>query len=223
MATPDPAAWPNGRRPNDDVTDLAIRAVAGVLAGDACCSGFPHNRLGDGVNFSAASARHAGRDGQRHRDEVPVPADPAGRPPLSGVRRVHAADGARPRCRGLAHPGRGDDMAIATASRVVLAILLLLIPLGPGAGRGRERARSGHLSRAVQAPAELTRRGSLPPARRRVYPEGARDGRPELSHAGGEGALERPSRSIPTMPASRATWRISFPRATSSMRPPHRP
>ena len=52
-ATPDPAAWPNGRRPNDDVTDLAIRAVAGVLSGDACCSGFPHNRLGDGVNFSA--------------------------------------------------------------------------------------------------------------------------------------------------------------------------
>jgi len=53
MATPDPAGWPNGRRPNDDVTDLAIRVVAGVLAGDACCSGFPHNRLGDGVNFSA--------------------------------------------------------------------------------------------------------------------------------------------------------------------------
>jgi hypothetical protein len=35
------------------VTDLAIRVVAGVLAGDACCSGSPHNRLGDGVNFSA--------------------------------------------------------------------------------------------------------------------------------------------------------------------------
>ena len=56
MATPDPAGWPNGRRPNDDVTDLAIRVVAGVLAGDACCSGFPHNRLGDGVNFSALPA-----------------------------------------------------------------------------------------------------------------------------------------------------------------------
>jgi hypothetical protein len=50
--TPDPAGWPNGRRPNDDVTDIAIRVVAGLLAGDPCCSGFPHNRLGDGVNFS---------------------------------------------------------------------------------------------------------------------------------------------------------------------------
>jgi hypothetical protein len=52
--TPDPAGWPNGRRPNDDVTDLAIRVVAGVLSRNACCSGFPHDRLGDGVNFSAA-------------------------------------------------------------------------------------------------------------------------------------------------------------------------
>jgi hypothetical protein len=52
-ATPDPAGWPNGRRPNDDVTDIALRVVAGVLSGDACCGGAPHNRLGDGVNFSA--------------------------------------------------------------------------------------------------------------------------------------------------------------------------
>jgi hypothetical protein len=56
MPLPDPAAWPNGRRPNDDVTDVALRVVAGVLAGDACCSGAPHNRLGDGVNFSALPA-----------------------------------------------------------------------------------------------------------------------------------------------------------------------
>ncbi len=56
MPTPDPAAWPNGRRPNDDVTDVALRVVAGVLAGDDCCSGSPHNRLGDGVNFSALPA-----------------------------------------------------------------------------------------------------------------------------------------------------------------------
>jgi uncharacterized protein DUF4331 len=48
--TPDPAGWPNGRRPNDDVTDIAMRVVAGILADDACCNGFPHNRLGDGVN-----------------------------------------------------------------------------------------------------------------------------------------------------------------------------
>ena len=49
--TPDPAGWPNGRRPNDDVTDIAIRVVAGVLVSGPT-AGFPHNRLGDGVNFS---------------------------------------------------------------------------------------------------------------------------------------------------------------------------
>jgi Domain of unknown function (DUF4331) len=49
--TPDPAGWPNGRRPNDDVTDIAIRVVAGVLV-PGPTAGFPHNRLGDGVNFS---------------------------------------------------------------------------------------------------------------------------------------------------------------------------
>jgi Domain of unknown function (DUF4331) len=49
--TADPAGWPNGRRPNDDVTDLAIRVVAGVLV-PGPTAGFPHNRLGDGVNFS---------------------------------------------------------------------------------------------------------------------------------------------------------------------------
>jgi hypothetical protein len=51
-ATPDPAGWPNGRRPNDDVVDIAVRVVAGVIAGDDCCNGFPHTRLGDGVNFN---------------------------------------------------------------------------------------------------------------------------------------------------------------------------
>jgi len=49
--TPDPAGWPNGRRPNDDVTDIAIRVVAGVLVAGPT-AGFPHNRLGDGVNFN---------------------------------------------------------------------------------------------------------------------------------------------------------------------------
>ncbi len=49
--TPDPAGWPNGRRPNDDVTDIALRVVAGVLV-PGPTAGFPHNRLGDGVNFS---------------------------------------------------------------------------------------------------------------------------------------------------------------------------
>jgi hypothetical protein len=48
---PDAAGFPNGRRPNDDVTDIGLRVVAGVLSGDPCCTGFPHNRLADGVNF----------------------------------------------------------------------------------------------------------------------------------------------------------------------------
>ncbi|MEP6887921.1 MAG: DUF4331 domain-containing protein [Nitrospirales bacterium] len=45
-STPDPAAWPNGRRPNDDVTDIALRVVAGALINPATPN------LGDGVNFN---------------------------------------------------------------------------------------------------------------------------------------------------------------------------
>ena len=43
-STPDVAAWPNGRRPNDDVTDIALRVVSGVLLGKG------NARIGDGVN-----------------------------------------------------------------------------------------------------------------------------------------------------------------------------
>jgi len=44
LATPpDPAGFPNGRRPNDDVTDIATRVVGGQV--------FIDNRVGDGVNF----------------------------------------------------------------------------------------------------------------------------------------------------------------------------
>jgi hypothetical protein len=41
----DLAGFPNGRRPNDDVTDVALRVVAGVLLGPVPC-------LGDGVNVN---------------------------------------------------------------------------------------------------------------------------------------------------------------------------
>lgn len=44
----DPAGWPNGRRPNDDVTDIALRVVAGALLG-------PVPALGDGVNSNIGS------------------------------------------------------------------------------------------------------------------------------------------------------------------------
>ncbi|MEO5884088.1 MAG: DUF4331 domain-containing protein [Candidatus Limnocylindrales bacterium] len=51
----DLAAWPNGRRPSDDVTDIAIRAVAeGYGAQLNAAFGLPNkpvnNTLGDGVN-----------------------------------------------------------------------------------------------------------------------------------------------------------------------------
>jgi hypothetical protein len=51
----DPAGYPNGRRLYDDVVDISLRAVAGVLS-----PGFniaPNNRLGDGVNVNDAPYR----------------------------------------------------------------------------------------------------------------------------------------------------------------------
>jgi hypothetical protein len=44
----DAAGFPNGRRVSDDVTDIASRAVAGVLAPGF--NVFPNNVIGDGVN-----------------------------------------------------------------------------------------------------------------------------------------------------------------------------
>jgi Domain of unknown function (DUF4331) len=43
----DNAGWPNGRRPKDDVTDVAIRVVGGQA--------FIDNRVGDGVNVDDAA------------------------------------------------------------------------------------------------------------------------------------------------------------------------
>ena len=48
-ATPDNAGWPKGRRPNDDVTDVALRVVGGILTTPATPN------LGDGVNFNIGS------------------------------------------------------------------------------------------------------------------------------------------------------------------------
>ena len=45
--TPDKAGYPNGRRPNDDVVDITLRVVGGVLI-----SGNAVPNLGDGVNFN---------------------------------------------------------------------------------------------------------------------------------------------------------------------------
>ena len=43
----DKAGWPNGRRPNDDVTDVAVRVVGGT--------NYIGARVGDGVNFLAGA------------------------------------------------------------------------------------------------------------------------------------------------------------------------
>jgi len=43
----DAAGWPNGRRPNDDVTDIAVRVVGG--------NNYIAGRAGDGVNFLAGA------------------------------------------------------------------------------------------------------------------------------------------------------------------------
>ena len=44
----DAAGFPNGRRPDDDVTDIAARAVAGILVNPTTFG----TRIGDGVNVN---------------------------------------------------------------------------------------------------------------------------------------------------------------------------
>src|SRR5499427_4310790 len=50
----DKAGWPNGRRPNDDVTDIAIRVVGGL--------NYINAHAGDGVNFLAGAPGVVGVD-----------------------------------------------------------------------------------------------------------------------------------------------------------------
>jgi len=51
----DSAGYPNGRRLYDDVTDISLRAVAGVF--NPAFNKSPNNRLGDGVNVNDAPYR----------------------------------------------------------------------------------------------------------------------------------------------------------------------
>jgi hypothetical protein len=53
----DPAGFPNGRRLEDDVTDIALRATVGILKGGKFAQ-FPNNSLGDGVNTNDFAYRH---------------------------------------------------------------------------------------------------------------------------------------------------------------------
>ena len=68
VATPDAAGWPNGRRPNDDVTDLVVRIAGGP--------NYIQNYVGDGVgvsergitaDFPFLPTPYDGRN-RRHRD-----------------------------------------------------------------------------------------------------------------------------------------------------------
>jgi hypothetical protein len=72
----DLGGFPNGRRVIDDVTDIAARAVAGVLAGPTFANSPLNSRIGDGVNvndvpyqeqFPYVGWSHSGRD-SRHID-----------------------------------------------------------------------------------------------------------------------------------------------------------
>ncbi len=72
----DLAGFPNGRRLFDDVTDISLRAVAGVLAGPPYSTSPVNSRLGDGVNVNDTAYKTAfpylgeapsGRD-RRHID-----------------------------------------------------------------------------------------------------------------------------------------------------------
>jgi Domain of unknown function (DUF4331) len=86
----DNAGFPNGRRVSDDVTDVALRVVAGVLCSASCTSsGIPFSAatvplLGDGVNtndvpyqesFPYVGWAHSGRD-RRHVDPTEVGCTP---------------------------------------------------------------------------------------------------------------------------------------------------
>ena len=74
----DPAGWPNGRRPNDDVTDIAIRVVGGT--------NYIVNRAGDGVNFLAGAPGVVGTDITANGIAKNFPFLPT---PYDGKNRVH--------------------------------------------------------------------------------------------------------------------------------------
>jgi hypothetical protein len=75
----DIAGFPNGRRLEDDVTDAAIRVVAGVLV--------------DGFNISPNKDL---RDGVAHNDRECLPSFPYMADPWSGYLSSHATDGKAP-------------------------------------------------------------------------------------------------------------------------------
>ncbi len=74
----DKAGWPNGRRPNDDVTDIAVRVVGGT--------NYIANHIGDGVNFLAGAPGTVGVDITANGIAKNFPFLPT---PYDGKNRVH--------------------------------------------------------------------------------------------------------------------------------------
>ena len=80
----DPAGLPNGRRPNDDVTDIAIRVVGGA--------NYITARAGDGVNF-LDGAPGAGTSATAPQDFPFLPTPYYGRIGVDGGRDAPTANG----------------------------------------------------------------------------------------------------------------------------------
>jgi hypothetical protein len=74
----DPAGYPNGRRPNDDVTDITVRVVGGT--------NYIANHIGDGVNFLAGAPGIVGVDITANGIAKNFPFLPT---PYDGKNRVH--------------------------------------------------------------------------------------------------------------------------------------
>jgi Domain of unknown function (DUF4331) len=74
----DKAGYPNGRRPNDDVTDITVRVVGG--------KNYIANRIGDGVNFLAGAPGVVGVDITANGIARNFPFLPT---PYDGKNRVH--------------------------------------------------------------------------------------------------------------------------------------
>jgi uncharacterized protein DUF4331 len=74
----DPAGYPNGRRPNDDVTDIVVRVVGG--------KNYIAARIGDGVNFLAGAPGVVGVDITANGIAKNFPFLPT---PYDGKNRVH--------------------------------------------------------------------------------------------------------------------------------------
>jgi hypothetical protein len=74
----DPAGYPNGRRPNDDVTDIVVRVVGGT--------NYINAHIGDGVNFLAGAPGVVGADITANGIARNFPFLPT---PYDGKNRVH--------------------------------------------------------------------------------------------------------------------------------------